>query len=68
MSTWTAATKQCCFGRLAALAPICHFAADACREKIKVENMGPISYCGGAPPKARKAATAGVTAEIKKKV
>ncbi|WIA10169.1 hypothetical protein OEZ85_010373 [Tetradesmus obliquus] len=39
-------------------------------DKIKVENMGPISYCGGAPPKAaaRKAAGAGVTAEIKKKV
>jgi hypothetical protein len=45
-------------------------AAAACRDKIKVENMGPISYCGGAPPKAaaRKAAAAAATTEVKKKV
>ncbi|KAF6265355.1 hypothetical protein COO60DRAFT_1633780 [Scenedesmus sp. NREL 46B-D3] len=39
-------------------------------DKIKVEDMGPISYCGGAPPKqaARKASATGATTDIKKKV
>jgi hypothetical protein len=45
-------------------------AVAACRDKIKVENMGPISYCGGAPPKAaaKKAAAPGATTEVKKNV